>query len=258
MFIEVIKKEFMQSAVYRANSILGIIGTVLQLVIQVSLWRYLTLQSAGGVSFDQMATYIVVTMVVTAFTDLRTCDDLGDKVYDGSVSIDLLRPYDLKRYMLAQSFGGIFYRLVFTVAPVVLVTALILRAHFACGPVEIISFVIALVNASLLMFYLQYLLGLTAFWLQKIWFMRFFVDGLLALLGGSMIPIWFYPGWLDAISQALPFRYMMFEPANLLINGSPQSCLRVLVIQFAWLLAFFLFERLVWSRAERRTFINGG
>lgn len=260
MYLEVMKKEFMQQWTYRANTVLYLLGIVLQLFVQVSLWTYLSKENAAGdITYNDMLLYVVFSMVTAAFTNSDTCDNLGGKVYDGSITIDIIRPISVKGYMLGQFWGQILYRISFCILPVLLTSILLLGIRFQFSILRILLFIVSMVLAAFLMFYLNYILGLTAFWLQKIWFMSFYVNGCMNLFGGSSIPIWFYPDWLKDLSLFLPFRYMVFEPINICIQYNDwRDWIRIILIQMAWLVLLFCLERLLWKKAERRIFVNGG
>ncbi len=261
MYFEIIKKEFLQQWTYRANSILGFLSIVLQLIVQVSLWTFLSRSQSNisGISYNDLIIYVVLNTVIGTFTNSNVCNDLGDKVYDGSIVIDIIRPLEIKSFMLAQYFGIIVYKLIFNVIPIVIMAILALKVNFPFDLLRICVFIIGIINASLLFFYINYILGLTSFWLQKIWFMRFYIYGCMALLGGSMIPIWFYPAWLDTVSKFLPFRYIIFEPIQVYIKSTGwQEWAFFLFMQFLWLFVLYLIERMIWSNSERRIFIQGG
>lgn len=259
MYFEVVKKEFMKQFTYRTNTILYLIGIVLQLLVQVSLWTFLSKENTGNISYNDMLLYVVFSMITATIIDSETCDNLGGRIYDGSISIDMIRPVSIKSFMMGQFWGNILYKLVFCILPVLLSSVLILRIQFHMNLLRIIIFVISIVLAAFIIFYINYMLGLMAFWLQKIWFMPFYVYGCLNLFGGSSIPIWFYPDWLKHISLFLPFRYIAFEPINICIQYSDwRDWLRVLIIQMIWLFVLFCMERLLWKAAKQRIFVNGG
>ena len=80
--------------------------------------------------------------------------------------------------------------------------------------VEAALLALALVpGASLLLFLMSYALGLLGFWHSSVWQLGALLGMLLGLFSGSFIPLWFFPDWLLAVSEYLPFRLLYFAPS---------------------------------------------
>jgi hypothetical protein len=69
-------------------------------------------------------------MLTATIIDSETCDNLGGRIYDGSISIDMIRPVSIKNFMMGQFWGNILYKLVFCILPVLFASVLILRIQF--------------------------------------------------------------------------------------------------------------------------------
>ena len=60
------------------------------------------------------------------------------------------------------------------------------------------------------------------------------------------------PGWLQALSYALPFWYMMGAPTEILRGGVTQAqVVLILLGQTAWLAVTFVLFLFVWRRGVR-------
>jgi ABC-2 type transport system permease protein len=126
-------------------------------------------------------------------------------------------------------------------------------------PWMVLFLVVAVINGSLRLFYFRYLLGLVSFWLIHNPFIDWYFITVESLFSGNVVPIWFYPAWLAALSRFLPFRYFIFEPVSVYLGKTPASeAGTVLLMQFIWLGLFVGIERLIWSRAHKKLIIQGG
>ena len=105
----------------------------------------------------------------------------------------------------------------------------------------------------------RYLLGLTAFWLFDIrganqlgWMVAQF-------LGGSFVPIVFFPSWLESTARTLPFASMLQVPVEVWLGRLEGLTLAgALLLQAAWAVALVLAGRYVMARAVRRLVVQGG
>jgi len=70
-YLMFVKNGFRQNAVYRANTVLYAITSMLYLLIQFSIWQalYGVQAAVEQVSLSQMMTYCVINQLVKSFTD---------------------------------------------------------------------------------------------------------------------------------------------------------------------------------------------
>jgi len=73
-----------------------------------------------------------------------------------------------------------------------------------------------------------------------------------------LIPLDFYPAWLQTIAKSLPFAYMMYGPARLFVQPDIQLFAQITIGQLLWLAVFGGILALVFSRGMKKLAINGG
>jgi ABC-2 type transport system permease protein len=73
-----------------------------------------------------------------------------------------------------------------------------------------------------------------------------------------LIPIDFYPAWLQTVSRSLPFAYMMYGPARLFVRPEAGLFVQILAGQLLWLAVLGGCLILAFARGVRRLAINGG
>jgi len=116
----------------------------------------------------------------------------------------------------------------------------------------------ALAFAWLLHFQINALIGLAAFVTEEVAPFEWIYQKLVFILGGMLIPLDFYPLWLQRLAQFLPFSYMMYGPARLFIHSDSQLFIQVIAGQALWLVLLGGLLSLAFSRGTRRLAINGG
>ena len=117
---------------------------------------------------------------------------------------------------------------------------------------------VALAGAWLLHFCVNALIGLAAFVAEEVVPFEWIYQKLVFILGGMLIPLDFYPAWLQTVAKSLPFAYMMYGPARLFVRPEMQIFIQVIAGQIFWLAVLGGLLALAFSRGMRRLAINGG
>jgi ABC-2 type transport system permease protein len=178
-------------------------------------------------------------------------------ILSGELASSLSRPVDYVAAMLANWTGETTFRLI-----------IVSIAAFACGvamthtvPFDVgtgVLLVIGLWLACLMVLVCQLAIGLLATWMKSaapafwIWQKLFFV------LGGLIIPLSLYPGWLASIAKATPFAAMVFLPASLVFGATGAQVATLFVAQLGWLLVLALVAWRLESQVYSRLMVRGG
>ncbi|MOA51458.1 hypothetical protein D3C78_1746070 [compost metagenome] len=79
------------------------------------------------------------------------------------------------------------------------------------------------------------------------------------LFSGVVVPIAFFPGWLSAIMQWLPFQAITYLPSSVFTGRTPSSeVLPVFGLQIVWFAFLLIPIWLIWRAARKRLFVQGG
>jgi ABC-2 type transport system permease protein len=76
---------------------------------------------------------------------------------------------------------------------------------------------------------------------------------------GALIPLVFFPDWLQVLAAILPFQGLISTPALTYLGkmDAPTTAL-LIAIQAAWAVGLLLLGRLAWRSASRAVTIHGG
>lgn len=259
-YLVVFQKSLKSELTYRSAALAGIVSALLSFLIQIFLWK--ALLGAGvrqDTSFSDMLLYVIINSVMLGLTRGNVASVIENSMIDGTISMELLRPMSFKYYTLSNIFGKNIYGTLTRTTPVLVISAFLISPASLPDIPHVLLFIISSVLGILLMFEVTYLVGLLAFWLQRCWFLDWYLDGFLTFFGGTMVPLWFYPDFLAAASYFLPFRYMTFEPINFFLGKTPVAgawC--PLVAALLWLIGLSLLDKLVWRLAVKKLTVNGG
>ena len=118
---------------------------------------------------------------------------------------------------------------------------------------KLVNFLLALVVLQLafvLRFTMQYTFSMLAFWteranaLESFWFLPYL------FLSGMIAPLDVFPETVRTIVLWLPFPYLIYFPASLLL-GIDTPVLRGIVTMMVWISLFFVINRLLWRQGLR-------
>jgi len=116
----------------------------------------------------------------------------------------------------------------------------------------------AIFGAWILHFCVTAMIGLSAFLVEDVSAFMWIYQKLAFIFGGMLIPLDFYPGWLQAISKALPFASITYGPARLFVTPTPELFINVMTLQILWIVALSLALTFAFRRGVAYLTVNGG
>ena len=223
------------------------------------LWK-VTFATAGTDSINGMTLVNTMWYLMLAETvELSRpalARNISENVKDGSIAYILNKPYSFLWYNFANSMGETVFR--------ALTSALVgslMVAWLVGNPPTLSGWLfaaIAIIGAWVLNFCISCLIGLAAFVVEDVAPFMWIYQKLVFILGGFLIPLQFYPEWLQTIARALPFSAMIYGPAQLFVDPSWSMFGETLLIQSAWILAFTALLTFTYRRGVEHLVVNGG
>lgn len=246
---------------YRVNYYSGIIIYAINIGAYYFMWKaiYGQAETLAGFTVMQMTTYVAVSWMARAFYFNNLDREISNDIRDGSLAVQMTRPYNYLMVKMMQGFGEGLFRLGLFMVPGMIVVSLIFPIQFPTDPMRWIVFFIMLWFSFLINSQLNILTGLFAFFVENneglMRMKRVAVD----LLSGVVVPIAFFPSWARPVLDWLPFPAITYLPSSVftgrLEGAEVWNALLVQVIWFAVLIVPIWF---IWRAARRRLFVQGG
>ena len=210
----------------------------------------------AGYDEADVVTYAWLTqgMIMTIY--LWRWFDLVLRIRSGDVAIDLARPVDLQRSLLAFDLGRAFYHLVYRGIPPFLVGALVFDVRVPADASTWALFLVSVVLAVVVSFGFRFLWSLSTFWLTDYRGVAIAATTVATFFSGFLVPVSFFPGWLEAVARALPFWAFVQAPVDVFLGHG--DALAEMGLQAAWAAALLLLGRGVLGLATRRVVVQGG
>lgn len=257
---EMLKSQIKLDTAYSAWYWAGTAATIFQMLIIYSFW-HAVFENRTTVSDMTLQAMITYTMLAALLNNLTSGVGaaLANQVRDGSVAIELMRPYNLLDKLVALDFGDKLSRIVREGTPMLAISFIFLGVSAPASWEAVPLFVFSAILGILIGSQLDLIIGIAAFWLDYVWGLRVLRGAILLFFTGALVPITMFPEWLRTLSMYLPFQSMVFVPVSI-YNGhlSGVAAFQAMGIQLIWLAGIFIGIRMVWSYAIRRVTIFGG
>jgi ABC-2 type transport system permease protein len=264
-FLEIIRMHFKVFIQYKWTFVLTLIIHPVILLINValftSIYAYNQTQFIKGYSLDQMIWYFTAVSFISIFVWNFTDQRISNRILTGELTIDLLRPVSLFRFELANAIAlritGIFFEFV----PGIILYSLLYFPRFLTVAAFVKFFILA-VTAFFIYYLFSFLLGLSAFIIKSNTAIIDIRVAIMSIIGGSVIPLEFYPGWLNAILDFLPFKYIFYWPVQFFLNKEAvrglDKFILIFLIQWLWILIFYWVCKFLWKKAVKKFCAVGG
>jgi ABC-2 type transport system permease protein len=244
---------------YQTSFLFGLLATTLAAAAMLYLWRsVLAAGTIHGFDWPAMKAYLLVAFVagslVSSYVDYR----MAGRIQQGEVAMDLVRPVDYQRSRFAEALGFGVYELgtgiVVAAAAAALFGGVPAPARQSLG-----LFAASAVLVLPLRFGIVYLSALVVFWTRNYVGVQSARIALITLFSGGLVPLAFFPGWLQGLASALPFAGMASTPALLYVGGlAGAGAWRAVGVQASWTVGLWWLGRAMWRGASRQLTVHGG
>ena len=255
-----ILKSIQQFATYRTNIFAGIVSALFALGARYALWVALfATGNAGDTTLTETMTYFVLLGILMVWTTSNFGNRIGGDIQSGDIAQALIRPRSYHYQLLSGLHSGAVIATLTSSLPILVVAIIFIGILPPVSAGAFVVFIVAALLGGVIYILVDLIISYTAFWLVDYWYISWYKSALFMLFGGTALPLWFYPGWLRAVSGILPFQFALFAPLEIYlgrIGGS--DILPTLGMQIFWIVILFGIERFIWSRAQHKIVVQGG
>lgn len=250
-----------ETTAYRISYFVNIISQFVSYTAIFFLWKaiYAGGPTIGGLAWDDMQGYLLVSLftsaLVSGVSEFRTARG----ILTGNIAVELVRPADYQTANFAITVGS---GLAEGALVVVIGMLFVLAIGFSTPPTNFLTwiyFILALVFSFTIKFLLVYIFGLFTFWTTSGMGVAWIRRGVTDFFSGAIVPITFFPGWLQQIADLLPFRGIAYVPGAIFIEKLTHSEILIsLGLDLFWIVSLWFLAKLIWSVAIRKVTIHGG
>lgn len=181
-----------------------------------------------------------------------------EAVISGSLSTILCKPIHPVWMNLAKVISQqVPYILIMSAVSILGALYLQNQFHIDWAQTPLLNYILlpfSLLMGYLIFYFFYTLIGITSFWIGDVWSILYICIIMSSFMSGQLFPLEIKP-WMNLISQFLPFRYISYSPATLVVgtNGIDEF-----IKQFCMLLCL-IFASLTYFKVALKHFeANGG
>ncbi|MBR2175348.1 MAG: ABC-2 family transporter protein [Clostridia bacterium] len=252
--------KFRNKMAYRFDYLLGILNTLLSFVVYWSIYKalYDGASAVDGVTFSMVTTNFIISLgLSSAFSKNEMF--LQDKIKQGTIANELLKPVNFKLRMLFEDIGEGAFSVVFNFLPTVVIAAFFAELSAPSSAVNIFLCLISVVLGYIVLWQISFIVQSWSFWLFSVWGLVTIKNVIINILAGAYIPMWFMPDWLKNAIRFTPFDSIYFTPVQLYL-GELQGW--EILINFArqilWIVILYGIGELCWRKGIKRLVVQGG
>jgi ABC-2 type transport system permease protein len=235
---------------YRAELLLWVLSGSLPLIL-MGIWARAAEGGEFPLSSLEFIRYFIAVFFVRQFSVVWVIWEFEREIVEGKLSPKLLQPLDPGWHHFFSHFAERFARMPFVIIVMGLFFLVYPQAVWIPDVTDVLVTLVLLMMAFVLRFVMQYTFSMFAFWterasaIESFWFLFYlFLSGLIA-------PLDTFPEVVRQVVIWLPFPYLIYYPASLLV-GLPIDLPRVVVTMLVWTGVFFGLNRWLWHRGLKQ------
>ena len=260
VYMEFALKKFQNRLTYRLEFFMGIINTIITIVVFCSIYKalYAGTESVDGITFQMVATNFVISL---GLSNAFSFDEmfLQNKLHDGNITSEFLKPVDFKFRMLWENIGEGMFKVFFHFVPAVVFCSFFIELCVPKDGISVLLMGISVILGYLILWQISFIVQTWCFWLFSVWGIITIKNVVVNILAGSMIPIWFMPTFLRKIVSYTPFESIYFTPIRIYLGElAGNEILYGMAMQVVWIAILYLIGNLFWKNGVRKLVVQGG
>lgn len=264
-YISYFKLKFITGLQYRASALAGILTQFFFGFVYISVYVafYESDSSNIPMQLEQLISYVWLSQSLFSLVYLWYKDrDIINMIKSGNIAYELCRPQDIYLMWASKILGERLSKVALRFLPVIIVGAILPKPYnldLSITFLTLLLFIISMIFSSILMTVLVLLYHIIClFTLDEKGVVNIFMV-LSDILSGLVIPIPFFPKYLQNISDILPFRYISDFPFRLYVGDITfNEGLVGIGMQLIWILILVLIGRKILKKALKKAVIQGG
>ncbi|WP_010268446.1 ABC transporter permease [Paenibacillus senegalensis] len=260
-YISLAKITMQHAIAYRFTYFISLIGNLIFILTMFFLWRAIFdgREELSGFTWEQMKAYIFITFLSNSLISWYSETRIAKKIISGEVAMDLLKPISFQKARAAETIGSSIMEGCISAVMIFIILLLTSGIILPGSWMSAAMFIISLLASLLIKFCIVYISSLICFWSTNGIGIAWMRAAITNFFSGALVPLAFFPGWLEKLSLLLPFQGIVYIPASIYLGRlEGMQALQNVGLQLLWVVVLWLAAKLMWNWAVRQVTINGG
>lgn len=264
-YVSFFRIRFLAGLQYRSAAWAGVATQFAWGAMTILMYRafYRNGADAFPMTMEQISSYIwlqqaLLALFMTWFYD----NEIFNHITGGSIAYELCRPCNLYTMWFVKNLAIRVSRVVLRCLPILIVAALLPAPYgvrLPADPMSALLFPVAMLLGCLVLVAFSMLIYISAFFTISPMGIRILATSVLEFLTGAVVPIPFFPQWLQPVMYALPFGSMQNTPFLIYVGYlDAREAVGSILLQLFWLAALVTVGQLWMRRALKKVVVQGG
>lgn len=268
-YLTVLRARFRMLLQYRAAAWAGFGTQTFFGFVRIMIFAgfFASSSQAQPLTFEQVVSYVWLGQALLVLVPFREDVEISNLIRSGNIAYELVRPVHLYWFWFARQIGNRTAPVLLRAVPMLVVSAfgfpLLGFSQWALRPPVSISacmlFLVSVLAATLLATAFSMVMSISLLWTISADGVSNLVPVLIWSLCGIVLPIPFYPDWMQPILRVLPFRGLMDVPFQIYVGSiSPSAAFLEIGLQGVWSVGLIMFSQRLLNRGLARVVVQGG
>ena len=233
------------------SSLMLMLYAVIAIIVWIAIYSFTGVKSINGVDLTSTIIYFAIISALMPFLSWSNMvDRLSADIKDGSIGSSLIRPMPYYFKIFFEDVSGSVFNLAVSIAVIALV---IYFGRLAPGTLVSAMFVFYFIVGFLIAELLGFIVGSLAIYLTDIYGIMVSINWMVTIIGGGMIPLVFFPAFIEKALLLTPFPFLAFVPAATLSGViSVGESLGLAAVGLAWLAALAVLAYVMWIKLKTK------
>jgi len=264
-YLSYFKLRFACSLQYRTAALAGIATQIFfgLVYVMVYLAFYESNNTSVPMDFTQLVSYLWLNQIFYSLVYMLYKDkEIFNLIKDGNISYELCRPVDIYNMWYSKIISTRLASACLRVLPVTIFALLLPRPFCLSLPNSIESFVLFAITFILGVLLMTAVITLyhviTLFTMNETGITSIFMV-ISEILSGIVVPIPFFPQFLQNISNILPFKYIGDFPFRIYSGHIPlNEVFTGIIVQLIWIVIVITIGKILMKYISKRMTVQGG
>jgi len=239
---------------YRSRIFVWFLVSFIHPLIYLLFWSGRNSNSfINNVGAIDIRTYYLLYIIAGGFF-VHVEEDARPDILEGQLSMFLMKPFS---YLRLKFFSELPWRLIqgsmgFIV--LMFITAVLaIPLQIQLNATQIIQVILISLLGYSILFLFKMIILISAFWTTDISGLQQFMEMLIIIFSGFIMPISLLSESIAQFIYATPFPYMIYYPVIAVLGViSLPDLFRICIIQIFWIVAFYIFYTMLWHKGLRK------
>ncbi len=264
-YLSYFKLIFKTGLQYRTAAIAGILTQIFFGFVYIMVYiAFFTSDNAQTpMTLQQIVSYTWLCQCFFSLVNMAYTDqEIFNLIRKGNIAYELIRPKNLYFMWYSKIISKRLSLVTLRCIPLLILAFCLPSPYRLSLPISISSFilfVLTLIAGTFLMTAITTLYHVIAIYTLDEKGISMIIIALADILSGLVVPIPFFPKFLQKISNILPFRYVSDLPFRVYTGNIPlRNGITSLIIQLIWIFITILIGYLLMKKAQKKVVVQGG